>query len=115
MKTNALSLGRAGCRILARSSLTGLLLSLISLRKAPRSKRTNDGNLNRMHATLNSTLRISLLPVLAIITWMVAAYLGTAPAHAWGRLGHRVISRLAEQRLTYKAKAGITALLPEGE
>jgi hypothetical protein len=39
----------------------------------------------------------------------------TAPAFAWGRLGHRVISRLAEQQLTDKAKAGIAALLPPGE
>src|SRR5262249_19692614 len=34
---------------------------------------------------------------------------------AWGRLGHRVISRTAEQRLTPKAKAAIAALLEEGE
>jgi hypothetical protein len=37
------------------------------------------------------------------------------PLWAWGRLGHRVISQLAEQRLTDKAKAGIAALLPPGE
>jgi nuclease S1 len=37
------------------------------------------------------------------------------PAWAWGRLGHRVISRLAERRLTDKAKGGIKALLDEGE
>ena len=37
------------------------------------------------------------------------------PAWAWGRLGHRVISRLAEQHLTDKAKAGIRALLDKGE
>ena len=39
----------------------------------------------------------------------------TIPAHAWGRIGHRVISRLAEQRLTPQAKAGIAALLAQGE
>jgi hypothetical protein len=38
-----------------------------------------------------------------------------SPTHALGRLGHRVISRSAEQRLTDKAKAGIAALLPPGE
>ena len=37
------------------------------------------------------------------------------PARAWGRLGHRVIARLAEQRLTPKAKAEIAAVLAEGE
>jgi len=37
------------------------------------------------------------------------------PAWAWGRLGHRVISRLAEQRLTPKAKAGLAELLEPGE
>jgi hypothetical protein len=37
------------------------------------------------------------------------------PACAWGRLGHRVISRLAEPRLTPAAKAGVAALLAEGE
>jgi hypothetical protein len=34
---------------------------------------------------------------------------GSSTAHAWGRIGHRVISRLAEQRLTDKGKAGIAA------
>src|SRR5262245_28954187 len=38
-----------------------------------------------------------------------------SPAVAWGRVGHRVISRLAEQSLTDKAKAGIGALLAERE
>jgi len=39
----------------------------------------------------------------------------TRPVWAWGRLGHRVISRFAEQRLTPKAKAAIAVLLDEGE
>jgi nuclease S1 len=39
----------------------------------------------------------------------------TTPAWAWGRLGHRVISRLAEQNLTPKAKASIAELLEPGE
>jgi hypothetical protein len=37
------------------------------------------------------------------------------PAWAWGRLGHRVISRLAEARLTPTAKAAIAELLEPGE
>ena len=47
--------------------------------------------------------------------------LGTAftfqatPAYAWGRLGHRVISRLAEKQLTPAAKAAIAELLEPGE
>jgi nuclease S1 len=39
----------------------------------------------------------------------------TRSTWAWGRLGHRVISRLAEQRLTPKAKAAIAELLEPGE
>jgi hypothetical protein len=38
-----------------------------------------------------------------------------APALAWGRLGHRVISRLAELHLTPQAKAAIAELLEPGE
>ena len=38
-----------------------------------------------------------------------------APAWAWGRLGHRVISRLAEKQLTPSAKAAISELLEPGE
>ncbi len=38
-----------------------------------------------------------------------------APAWAWGRIGHRVISRFAEKKLNPKAKAAIAALLEEGE
>jgi len=37
------------------------------------------------------------------------------PAWAWGRLGHRVISRLAEKDLTPTAKAVIAELLEPGE
>jgi hypothetical protein len=51
-----------------------------------------------------------------IVVWaLVLALQSATPAWAWGRLGHRVISRLAEQHLTPKAKAGIAALLAEGE
>ena len=37
------------------------------------------------------------------------------PVWAWGRLGHRVISRLAEKQLTPTAKAAIAELLEPGE
>ena len=37
------------------------------------------------------------------------------PAWAWGRLGHRVISRLAEKHMTPEAKAAVAALLEPGE
>ena len=39
----------------------------------------------------------------------------TTPAWACGRIGHRVISRLAEKRLTPAAKAAIAELLEPGE
>jgi hypothetical protein len=35
----------------------------------------------------------------------------TTPAWAWGRLGHRVIARLAEKNITPEAKAAVAALL----
>jgi S1/P1 Nuclease len=38
-----------------------------------------------------------------------------SPAWAWGRLGHRVIAKLAERHLTDRAKAEIKALLEPGE
>ena len=37
------------------------------------------------------------------------------PAWAWGRIGHRVVSRFAESQLSPKAKASITSLLMPGE
>jgi S1/P1 Nuclease len=37
------------------------------------------------------------------------------PVWAWGRLGHRVISRLAERHLTPQAKAAILELVEPGE
>jgi hypothetical protein len=48
--------------------------------------------------------------VVLLVSFQVAT-----PAWAWGRLGHRVISRIAENHLTPKAKAAIAALLTEGE
>jgi hypothetical protein len=38
-----------------------------------------------------------------------------APAWAWGRLGHRVISRLAERHLSSNAQVGVAELLEPGE
>jgi nuclease S1 len=38
-----------------------------------------------------------------------------SPTWAWGRLGHRVIAKLAERHLTDRAKAEIRALLEPGE
>jgi hypothetical protein len=39
----------------------------------------------------------------------------TPQANAWGRLGHRVIAKLAERHLTDRAKAEIKALLEPAE
>jgi nuclease S1 len=49
-----------------------------------------------------------------ILTLLIAVEAGT-PAWAWGRLGHRVISRLALEHMTPAAKAGVAALLEHGE
>jgi nuclease S1 len=48
------------------------------------------------------------------LTLLVTIHSAT-PAWAWGRLGHRVISRLAEKQLTPAAKAAIAELLAPGE
>ena len=53
--------------------------------------------------------------------WLITALITAAaiqlatPAWAWGRLEHRVISRLTETQLTSRAKAAIAALLEPGE
>jgi nuclease S1 len=52
---------------------------------------------------------------LAFALTLVAALHTATPVWAWGRLGHRVISRLAEKHLTPKAKAEIAELLEPGE
>jgi hypothetical protein len=49
----------------------------------------------------------------AIVAILVATHLAT-PAWAWERLGHRVISRLAERHLSPGAPAGIAELLESG-
>jgi hypothetical protein len=61
--------------------------------------------------TFRSTRRKTVAPLLAVMVILQTA----TPAWAWGRVGHRVISRFAESRLTAEAKAGIAALLEEGE
>jgi nuclease S1 len=50
----------------------------------------------------------------ATLTLLTAIQAGP-PAWAWGRLGHRVISRFAEKQLTPKAKVAIAELLEPGE
>jgi nuclease S1 len=62
----------------------------------------------RSNKTSVTPFGLSMLVLLVTLT-------SAAPAWAWGRLGHRVISRFAEQRLTDKAKPGIAALFPERE
>jgi hypothetical protein len=56
-------------------------------------------------------LRSALVIVLACAVIIESA----APAWAWGRVGHRVIAKLAERHLTDRAKAEIKALLEPGE
>ena len=52
--------------------------------------------------------------VRAVLSIAITLQSGT-PVWAWGRLGHRVISRIAEQNLTPRAKAAIEELLEPGE
>jgi len=47
--------------------------------------------------------------------WGLAASLMTGPAWGWGRLGHRVAGRIAEDRLTPAARAAVAGLLAPGE
>jgi hypothetical protein len=46
---------------------------------------------------------------------LFVAFQTATPAWAWGRLGHRVISRLAEKQMTPAAKAAVAELLEPGE
>jgi S1/P1 Nuclease len=50
-----------------------------------------------------------------VVTTILSAFQLATPAWAWGRLGHRVISRLADKQLTPEAKAAIAELLEPGE
>ncbi len=58
--------------------------------------------------SIGPTFRTFTLTALAILGYSNAA-------HAWGRIGHRVISRFAEQRLTEKTKSEINRLLEPRE
>ena len=46
---------------------------------------------------------------------LLIAFQATTPVWAWGRLGHRVIARLAEKHMTPEAKAAVAALLEPDE
>ncbi len=58
-----------------------------------------------------STRRGRLVAALALLIALYTA----SPCWAWGRLGHRVIAKLAERHLTDRANAEIKALLEPGE
>ena len=62
----------------------------------------------RRSATL---LRLAL--ILSLASLLIIQF--AAPAWAWGRVGHRVIAKLAERHLTDQAKAEIRELLEPGE
>lgn len=54
---------------------------------------------------------------LAVVGLLVGALLGAMPgaSWAWGRLGHRAAGRVAESRLTPRARAAVRELLDPGE
>jgi len=52
--------------------------------------------------------------VVGLVVW-IAAGPAAIDARAWGRLAHRAAGRLAEARLTPKARAAVLALLEPGE
>jgi nuclease S1 len=68
-------------------------------------------NEERIMPITRRTRQACLIIGLAVLHTLQAAN----PVWAWGRLGHRVISRIAEKNLTPKAKAAIAALLEPGE
>jgi hypothetical protein len=51
---------------------------------------------------------------IVVLTFLIVDQAGT-PVRAWGRLGHRVTSRIAEKHLNRKAIEAVEALLDEGE
>jgi hypothetical protein len=53
-------------------------------------------------------------PVL-VVALTTVVMIQALPAWAWGRLGHRVTSRIAEKYLNPKAKEAVKAMLDEGE
>jgi nuclease S1 len=46
---------------------------------------------------------------------LLIALQAATPPWAWGRLGHRVISRIAKQHMTEKARDALAELLEPGE
>jgi hypothetical protein len=64
-----------------------------------------------MPARRSTTLRRATILLLASLLILQSA----TPAWAWGRIGHRVIARLAERHLSRAAKAAIAELLEPGE
>ena len=58
-------------------------------------------------------LRAKVLRLL--VASAVATSLMVGPAWGWGRLGHRVAGKIAEARLTPKARAAVASLLEPGE
>jgi hypothetical protein len=56
-----------------------------------------------------------LRPALVLFVALAVFIRSGTPAWAWGRVGHRVIAKLAERHLTDRARAEIRALLEPGE
>lgn len=61
------------------------------------------------------SLRMLRRSFLVLPLAILIAVQSAPPAYGWGRIGHRVISRIAEKHLSQEAKAGIAALLEPGE
>ena len=61
------------------------------------------------------TSRLVTGKVVALCMAGLVVYTGARPAHAWGRLGHRVISRLAKKHMTEKARDALAELLDPNE
>jgi hypothetical protein len=54
-------------------------------------------------------------PCFVVALTLLVAFQTATSVRAWGRLGHRVISWIAEKNLTPRAKAAIVAVLEPGE
>jgi hypothetical protein len=65
-------------------------------------------------AVSRPTLRRSRSILTFALAWIIT-FQAPTPVWAWGRLGHRIISRIAEKNLSPKARATIAALLEPGE
>jgi nuclease S1 len=63
----------------------------------------------------NMSVRTPLRSFYFVALALLVALQSATPALAWGRIGHRVISRLAEKQLTPAAKAALAELLEPGE